>query len=183
MQSLTEKYLLFKAKSFNDADAYGQIYDRYIQRIYRFIFFKVGNQADAEDISSEAFLKVWQYIKEGQPIKNLNALLYSVARNLVIDYYRSQVKKREFEEPLSTDAKSAAGIAEAMDMKTDGGKILKALKSLKDEYNEVIVLRFFDELSTGETAKIIGKSQNNTRVLVHRALGALKKTLEENMPA
>jgi len=183
MQSLKEKYLLFKAKSFNDAEAYGQIYDRYIERIYRFIFFKVSNQSDAEDIASETFLKVWQYIKEGQPVKNLNALLYSVARNLVIDHYRLQVKKREYEEPLIADIKNISGIAEMIDFKTDEGKILKALKSLKDEYGEVIILRFFDDLSVGETAKIIGKSQNNTRVLAHRALGALRKMLEENMPA
>lgn len=180
MNSIKEKYLLFKAKSFNNPDAYGEIYDRYIERIYRFIFFKVGNQSDAEDISSETFLKVWQYIKEGQPIKNLNALLYSVARNLVIDYYRSQAKKRDFEEPLSLDAKSAANIAENIDFKTDEGKLLSALKSLKDEYTEVIILRFFDDLPVSETAKIIGKSQNNTRVLAHRALGALKKILEED---
>ena len=111
MQSLKEKYLLFKAKSFNDAEAYGQIYDRYIERIYRFIFFKVSNQSDAEDIASETFLKVWQYIKEGQPVKNLNALLYSVARNLIIDYYRLRVKKREYEEPLAVDIKNISGIA------------------------------------------------------------------------
>jgi RNA polymerase sigma-70 factor (ECF subfamily) len=179
MQSLKEKYLLFKAKSFNDTEAYGEIYDRYIERIYRFVFFKVGNQSDAEDIASETFLKVWQYIKDSQPIKNFNALLYSIARNLVIDHYRSQAKRLVVEEPILTDIKDTADAAETIDIKTERVRILKALKFLKDEYSEVIILRFLDDLSISETAKIIGKSQNNTRVLIHRALGALRKALEE----
>ena len=179
MQGIKEKYLLFKAKSFNDADAYGQIYDRYVERIYRFIFFKVGNKSDAEDITSEAFLKTWQYIKEGKPIKNLNAFLYAVARNLVVDHYRTQSKKREFEEAIFTDIKSDANIAIKLDIKSSTDKILRAMKSLKDEYCEVIVMRFLDDLSISEIAGVIDKTSNNTRVLVHRALGALKKTIKK----
>jgi len=180
MENLKDRYLLFKAKTFGDAEAYGEIYDRYATRIYRFIFFKVGNQADAEDITSEAFLKAWQYIKEGQSIRNLNAFLYSVARNLVIDHYRFQARKHEFEEGIITDIPAGVNLADKADIRQDKETILHALKSLKNEYCEVIVLRFFDDLSIGEIAQVINKSQNNTRVLVHRALGALKKSLEGN---
>ena len=178
MNGIKEKYLLFRAKSFNDADAYGQIYDRYVERIYRFIFFKVGSKADAEDITSETFLKTWQYIKEGKPIKNLNAFLYAVARNLVVDHYRTQAKKYDTEEGIVGDIRSDANIAGKMELKSDAEQILRAMKTLKDEYCEVIVLRFLDDLSIGEIAKIIDKSSNNTRVLVHRAVGALKKAVE-----
>ncbi len=178
MENLKDRYLLFKAKTFRDAEAYGEIYDRYATRIYRFIFFKVGNQADAEDISSEAFLKAWQYIKEGQAVRNLNAFLYSIARNLVIDHYRFQARKHEFEEGIIMDIPAGVNLADKADIKQDKETILNALKSLKNEYSEVIILRFFDDLSVGEIAQVVGKSQNNTRVLVHRALAALKKSLE-----
>lgn len=177
MKGIKEKYLLFRAKSFNDADAYGQIYDRYVEQIYRFIFFKIGNGPDAEDITSETFLKAWQYIKEGKPIKNLNAFLYAVARNLVVDHYRAQAKKREFEEVVFTDIKSDANIAAKLDIKSGAEEILQAMKSLKDEYCEVIVLRFLNDSSISEIAGIIDKTSNNTRVLIHRALEALKKAL------
>lgn len=178
MKGLKEKYLLFRAKSFNDTEAYGEIYDRYVTRIYRFVFFKVGNKLDAEDITSEAFLKAWRYIQEGQPIKNLNALLYSIARNLVIDHYRFQAKKRAFEEASFPEIEGGVSMSHRLDLKVDEKRILNALKALKDEYSEVIVLKFFDNLSTAETAQIIGKSQNNTRVLLHRALTALRKAIE-----
>ncbi|MFC1612268.1 RNA polymerase sigma factor [Patescibacteria group bacterium] len=178
MQGLKEKYLLFKAKSFNDAEAYGEIYDRYVKRIYRFIFFKVNSTADAEDITSDVFLKTWQYIKEGKPVKNLNALLYSIARNTVVSYYRLQAKKREFEEPVTGDININENIIKAIQIKGDAEMLLQALKTLKDEYSEVIILRFLNDLSTAEVAKVIEKSQNNTRVLVHRALTALKKAVE-----
>ncbi|MBU1179498.1 RNA polymerase sigma factor [Patescibacteria group bacterium] len=178
MNDIKEKYLLFRAKSFNDTEAYGQIYDRYVERIYRFIFFKVGSKADAEDITSEAFLKTWQYIKEGKPIKNLNAFLYAVARNLVVDHYRTQARKYDTEEGIVGDIRSDANIAGKMELKSDAEQILRAMRTLKDEYCEVIVLRFLDDLSIGDIAKIIDKTSNNTRVLVHRALGALKKSLD-----
>ncbi|PIR66307.1 MAG: hypothetical protein COU51_04615 [Parcubacteria group bacterium CG10_big_fil_rev_8_21_14_0_10_36_14] len=178
MQTFKDKYLLFRIKTLNDTEAYGMIYDRYASRIYRFIYFKVATQADAEDIVSETFLKAWQYINEGQPVKNLNALLYSIARNLVIDFYRFQAKKKSYEEPISIEIGANIGIANKIDSKQSEKRILQAIKSLKNEYSEVIVLRFFDDISISDIAKIIGKSQNNTRVLIHRALGSLKRVIE-----
>ncbi|MCG2694304.1 RNA polymerase sigma factor [Candidatus Parcubacteria bacterium] len=178
MQTLKDKYLLFRIKTLNDTDAYGTIYDRYAPRIYRFIYFKVAVQADAEDIVSETFLKAWQYINEDQPVKNLNALLYSIARNLVIDFYRFQAKKRSYEEPVTIEIGGNTGIANKIDSKQSEKRILGALKNLKNEYSEVIILRFFDDISISDIAKIIGKSQNNTRVLIHRALQSLKRVIE-----
>jgi RNA polymerase sigma-70 factor, ECF subfamily len=177
MEGLKDKYLLFKAQTFKDADSYGAIYDRYITRIYRFIYFKVGSQPDAEDIASESFLKAWQYIKEGQAIKNLNGFLYSIARNLVIDHYRFQAKKYEYEEVPIIEPQGENNLAEGLDVKAGEEKILAALKTLKNEYCEVVLLRYFDDLPVGDIAQIIGKSPNNTRVLIHRALGALKRAM------
>lgn len=179
LDSIRERYLLFKAKHTGDAEAYGEIYDRYVERIYRFIFFKIGNKQDAEDISSDVFLKAWQYIKEGNEIKNVNALLYSIARNSVIDYYRTEAKKREYEErnPALLENIGDKSLVGKMEAIAGGEQMLKALEKLKDEYSEVIILKFFDDLSVGEISEIIGKSPNNTRVLVHRALESLKKIM------
>lgn len=179
MDGLKDRYLLFKAKTFRDAEAYGEIYDRYAKRIYRFIYFKVGNRADAEDIASEAFLKAWQYIREGQAVRNLNAFLYSIARNLVIDHYRFEARKKEFEEYPAGELASQTNLLRGLEIKQSEEQILHALKLLKNEYCEVIILRYFDDLPIGDIAQIINKTQNNTRVLIHRALGALRKSLEE----
>ncbi|MFA6537252.1 MAG: sigma factor, partial [Patescibacteria group bacterium] len=75
--SLKEKYLIYKVRQSKDAEAYGKLYDYYVERIYRFIFFKVNNVETAEDLTSEVFLKTWEYInKTNKKISNLNALFY-----------------------------------------------------------------------------------------------------------
>jgi RNA polymerase sigma-70 factor (ECF subfamily) len=178
LESIKERYLLFKAKNTGDSEAYGEIYDRYAERIYRFIFFKISHQNDSEDLTSEVFLKAWQYIKEGNNVKNINALLYSIARNSVIDYYRVEARKREYEEhnPIILEKTAGASINTA-NILIGRDNLLEAVKKLKDEYSEVLILRYFDDLSVAEISEIIGKTQNNTRVLVFRALEALKKTV------
>ena len=98
---LQEKYLIFKIKHSKDPDAYAKLYDFYIDRIYRFVLFKVSRIEDAEDITTEVFLKTWQYIRTtDKRIANLNSLLYRMARNSVIDHYRS---KQRTEKSLSEE--------------------------------------------------------------------------------
>ncbi|MEK7211598.1 MAG: RNA polymerase sigma factor [Patescibacteria group bacterium] len=177
MNGLKDKFILWRIRSKKDAEAYGQIYDQYIGKIYRFIFFKVGKVEEAEDLASEVFLKAWQYINEGKPIRYLNALLYSIARNLVIDYFRQKKLRREAtleDETLENigDGKDAARTVEiGQEMKT----ILESLRSLKDEYREVIVMHYIDELGIGEIAEILGKTNGNVRVLLHRAMSAARE--------
>jgi len=179
MNGLKDKFILWRIKSKKDAEAYGEIYDQYIDKIYRFIFFKVGRAEDAEDLASETFLKTWQYINEGKPVKNLNALLYSVARNLVVDHFRLKKTKSEAVleddvlENISDENKTVYNLEVGQEMKN----ILGALRSLKDEYREVIIMHFIDELSIGEIAEVLGKSNGNVRVLLHRALTAARETV------
>ena len=183
MSGLKDKFLLWRIKSKRDAEAYGEIYDQYIAKIYRFIFFKVGRAEDAEDIASETFLRAWQYINEGKPVKYLNALLYSIARNLVIDHFRQKKSKSEVAldyetmENIGDENKTIKNIEVGQEMK----QILESLQSLKDEYREVIVMHYIDELGVGEIAEILGKSNGNVRVLLHRALAAAKETIDVNI--
>jgi RNA polymerase sigma-70 factor (ECF subfamily) len=172
---LAQKILFLKVKN-QDPDAYGQFYDLYVKRIYRFIFFKVNSVSDTQDITSEVFLKVWQYLKEGKEVKNLNAFVYLIARNSVVDFFRARQRQAE---NLQTD-----GLPEVADknqdllgrqiLESDLNSTLKGLNNLKDEYREIIVLRFLDELSISEIAEVLNKSKGSVRILLHRALKALK---------
>lgn len=172
----TTNLLLIKLKR-QDPDAFGELYDAYVERIYRFIFFKVNNQAEAQDLASETFLKFWQYVKADKPIKNVNALLYTIARNLVIDHYRS--RQRQYDQEVPIDQIEIADqrdyLAEHVQRSTLE-QVAAGMKELKDEYREVIALRFLDELSVGEIAKVVGKSRGAVRVLIHRALKALRES-------
>lgn len=175
--SLKEKYLIFKVRQNKDADAYGQLYDYYVDRIFRFILFKVSSIEEAEDLTSEVFLKTWEYVNNGAgKIKNLNALLYKVARNAVIDHYRAKssnaVATDEERMELIQDKRDLEGEANA---KIEILNIEKHLAKLKDAYREVIILKYVEEFSIGEIAEIVDKSRGNVRVLLHRALQALRE--------
>lgn len=177
-----DKLLLSKLKE-NDHEAFVEAYDLYVDQIYRFVYFKTSSREDAQDLTSAVFLKTWNYIRENslKDVKTLRALIYKVARNSIIDHYRkkSQVSLSIDKEGGMDIADRDQDIARQIEIKSDFQIIENKLYELKDEYREIIVLRFIDELSVKEIAEIIEKSNSNVRVLIHRALKTLKKSLEE----
>jgi len=179
--SLKEKFLIHKVRQSKDAEAYGELYDFYVNRIFRFILFKVGSKEVAEDITSQVFLKTWEYINDSsKKIGNFNALLYKIARNLVIDHYRQ--KSREFvgtDEDQFKNIKDKRDIKGETDVRLDVANIEKHLSKLKDVYREVVILKYIEEFSTVEMSEIMGKTKGNIRILVHRALKALKQLTEQ----
>ncbi|MBI4600047.1 RNA polymerase sigma factor [Candidatus Uhrbacteria bacterium] len=178
---LNEQIILYRIRK-GDTESFGHIFDFYHEKIYRFVYLKVATGEDAEDIVAETFLKVWQYIKEGKKIKTLQAFLYQIARNLVVDFYRRKGAPTESLEDaeITIADRSDLSLEEKMTLKSDMAKVEGALRLLKDAYREVIVLHFLNELSLSETAKIIEKSPGATRVLLHRGMKTLKNMLNED---
>ncbi|MBU3934558.1 sigma-70 family RNA polymerase sigma factor [Patescibacteria group bacterium] len=158
---------------------FGKIYDRYIEKIYRFVFLKVNSQEIAEDIVSKAFTRGWDVFKEGgDKIKNPSAFLYQIARNLVIDYYREKGRTQI----ISTDSvpqiiDPRTNIEEKAIIHADLGMVKLAMRDLKDDYQNVIIWHYLDGLAIKEVANLLDRSEDATRVLLHRALGALKERL------
>lgn len=181
--SLKEKYWIFKIKHSLDPEAYGKLYDLYVDRIFRFVLFKVSSVEEAEDITSSVFLKVWNYIRTTpKRIDNLNALLYRIARNEVIDYYRNR-KRLEVslnDAELFNKIIEKRDLNQEIDQKIEIKNIQNVLNQLKDEYREVVILRFVEELSIKEISEILNKSAVNVRVLLHRGLEKLRQLMEEN---
>jgi len=175
---LQEKLLLYRVRAKKDPEAYGKIYDLYARRIYRFVYFKVSSVEEAQDITADVFLKAWSYLldEKGAEVRHLSALLYSIARNRVIDHYRSRSNKEAL--PLAESAEEILA-DDRMDLKKvdanlDAKMLEKRMRSLKDEYREVLVMKYLDELETDEIARILGKTNGNVRVLLHRATEALR---------
>lgn len=181
--NLKEKLLLLRLKK-QDPDAFAQLYDLYVSSIYRFVFFKVPTRQDAEDITSETFLKVWQYIMENQQtVKNLKSLLYTTARNLVIDFYRRKSQGeivRDEEMMFQIEDGRQQNFLSQIDAKADVANLELVLRQLKDEYREVVVLRYIEELSISEIAIILNKSKGSVRVLVHRAIKVIKDLTDKD---
>ena len=170
-------YLRLKQK---DKDAFIKAYDSYIDDIYRFIYFKVGSKEDAEDITSQVFLKSWDYIQNNNLLeyKTIKAFFYRVARNTVIDHYRDKSNQKNIsinnKESLIDIIDEKVDLSGEMDLKSDIKNIQQAMQELKDEYREVLLLRYINELSVKEIAEILDKSKGNVRVLIFRAIKALK---------
>ncbi len=180
---IQEKILLYKIYTKKDTDAYAELYDLYVKRIYRFVFFKVGSHENAEDVTSEVFLKAWQYLIGGtesvSDIKSFSGLLYRIARNTIIDFYRARASKNEVPINEDTDISDSGSWHGQLGDKIETEKIIQTIKKLKQEYQEVLTLKYVDELEVKEICEITGKGQVAVRVTLHRALKKLKEILEK----
>lgn len=184
-KNLNEKRLFIKIKR-KDREAFIDAYDMYADQIFRFICFKVNSQEDAKDLTSAVFLKAWDYIKNYSisEYKTLRALLYKIARNIVIDYYRKSSNEKKNiaidDDNINLDLPDdSQDIVKEIDIKIDFKNIINQMQKLKDEYREVIVLKYINELSVSEIAKILDKSTGNVRVLSYRAINALRELINE----
>ena len=159
-----------------------KFYNANAPKIYRFIYLKVNSPQDSEDLSSEVFFKFWQDLankkQKREKIDNPRALLYKIANNSVIDFYR---KKSRTEVSLDPDDAILAKIEDKtdlsskLDINSDMIPVKKALSKLNSNYQNIIIWHYLDDFSAKEIAQIMEKPEGNVRVLIHRALKALKK--------
>lgn len=175
---IKEKLLLYRLTAKHDPDAFAELYDKYVKQIYRFIYFKVSGAEEAEDITSEVFLKAWNYLQTKTDVSSFSGLLYRIARNCIIDLYRKKSGKNNEAITEETDYGDAGKWYQEINNKVEYERVFKELKKLKQEYQEVITLRFVDELGIDEIAEITGKGKIAVRVTLHRALKKLKMFLE-----
>ncbi|AKM84905.1 TPA: hypothetical protein DHW58_01635 [Patescibacteria group bacterium] len=160
-----------------DEQAFGELYEIWARRVYRFIYFKIRSVPMAEDMTSEVFLKVWQKIHQYKPQAGakFSAWLYAVARNVVIDYYR--VSSRE---ELSFENLPEIADLEGEEPYREASHIESALQRLPEEYQKVLRLRFVDEMPIARVAQAIKKKEANVRAITVRALARLRQELEKN---
>ncbi|MBI5220809.1 MAG: sigma-70 family RNA polymerase sigma factor [Candidatus Liptonbacteria bacterium] len=167
-----------QAATEGESSAFGELYDHYQPKIYRFVLVKVSRREDAEDLTHQVFLNAWQniatYRSRGFPF---SSWLYRIARNVVVDHYRA--KKPEFSvEDLDPEGVAGMENHESQAEHSLGWeKVMSALRQLPAQYQEVILLRFVEELSVRETAAAIKKSEGATKVLQHRAIQHLRELL------
>lgn len=163
-----------------DVEAVGAIYDRYVDRLYRFARFRLADASDAEDLVQVVFLKMIdalpRYRSRGTPF---GAWLFRIARNALIDARRV----RRVHEPLQAAAESpsgARGPEELAVVASDIRALESALGELTDDQREVIGYRFFAGLSPSEIAEVTGRREGAVRALQFRALGALRRHLSDD---
>ena len=163
-----------------DPEAFGELYDLYLGKIYAYIYRKTGDRQVAEDLTSDTFMKALANIKgykfTGQPF---GAWLYRIASNVVTDYYRSRKVNAPLDEGLQI-ASHQGDPEEAALQLDDQQLVARAIQTLSPDQQDVILLRFSGGLRLKEIAQVIGKTEGAVKALMFRALGGLKGKLTES---
>ena len=157
--------------------AYGELYDRYFKQLYRYIFFRVQNQEEAEDLTETVFLRTLEAIHRRRgTIENFQGWLFRTAHNLVIDHYRTEKSQVSLENIAELrDARKSP--ERQVQHEIDSGELAKAITTLSPEFQQIITCRFISGMSHEETAKIMGINRGYLRVLQFRALKQLRTVL------
>ncbi len=168
----------------SNAEQFGQIYDQYIEKIYRFVYLKVNSQEAAEDLTSKVFIKGWEAYQKAlnspDLIKNPGAFLYQIARNTVVDYYREKGRTRVVSaESLPQLADNGTNLQDVAEMSADLNVIKTAILKLKKDYQDIIIWHYLDDRPIAYIAKAMGKPAGTVRVMLHRGLKDLKEIINE----
>jgi RNA polymerase sigma-70 factor (ECF subfamily) len=177
-----EEQLIAKARS-GGADAFGRLYDEYAPRIYRFIFLKVSNKHDAEDLTHQVFMSAWESVRryelKGFPF---SSWLYRIASNAVIDFYRTAKNHQDIETIPEDMFAETPGLEQKLDRAQDLALTKTALAHLEPDQQTVLIMKFVDDLSNKEIAQALSKTEGSIRVIQHRALKQLKKHIDAVRP-
>ena len=178
-QTATDAELLDRSRR-GDSSAFGAIYDRYLDSIYRYVVFRVSDIALAEDITATTFIRTWEsIIQKGTRVRNVRPWLFRTAHNLIVDHYRTHKKNAPLEEAYQYRDDSPSPEAQVQgDLEYQ--RLASAVQNLSLEYQQVITSRFVSGLSHAETAEIMRLSVGHVRVLQHRALRQLREALGED---
>jgi RNA polymerase sigma-70 factor (ECF subfamily) len=168
-----------------DAEAFGELYDRYVDLVYRYIYYRVGTAQLAEDLTSETFLRALRRIStftwQG---RDVGAWFVTIARNLIADHYKSGRYRLEMttDDIVETGSKMVEDGPENAVLESMQNKVLlEAVKQLNAEQQECIVLRFLQGLSVAETAQAMGKNDGAIKALQYRAIRSLGRLLPEGV--
>jgi len=155
------------------------IYTQYAGGIFRYIYFKVSDYELARDITTEAFIKYWKILSVEKKIASPKALLYLIAKGLVIDYYRK--KKNSKRVSLESIDERLLGVIDTVEdslfKKQELEQIYRKIRRLKKDFQDILFLHYVEDLTVKEIAFMQKKKENAIRVMLHRALQSLKEII------
>jgi len=178
MQPVEESVLLERVKSYDQA-AIAEVYDRYSQRIYNYLYHRLGNANVAEDLTATVFVRMLEAIRTSKAWRtSFSGWLYRIAHNLVVDYFRSGRQDKQVElDDWSIESDEHPD--EEAERSLAGQKLRQAIGLLTDEQSLVITLKFLEGMSNAEVAVLVGKSEGAIKSLQFRGLAALRRLIGE----
>jgi len=174
-----EMQLLKRARTYDQA-ALGELYDRYSGRIYNYVYHRVGDPSQAEELTAQVFLRVLEAVREDRAWRtSFSGWLYRIAHNLVIDHYRRRSRAVQVALEDAPVLPATRGDPEkAAERALNAEQLRMAIARLTKEQAQVVSLRFLEEMSIAEVAAVMGKSEGAIKALQYRAVLALRNLLE-----
>jgi RNA polymerase sigma-70 factor (ECF subfamily) len=176
-EKLSDQEVLQYAAS-GDADAFGVLYDRYVSRIYNYVYYRTGNQHDAEDLTARVFYRALRHIgnyqDRGLPI---SAWLYRIAHNLVANWYRDTSRRKEIslDDGYNTLSQHDPHPENLLEIAEEHEALLQVIRQLPPERQQLLVLKFVERLPNAEIGHIMGRTEGAIKSLYHRTLSALRE--------
>ncbi|MBY0309673.1 RNA polymerase sigma factor [Patescibacteria group bacterium] len=159
-------------------------FEEYNDALFRHATLRIQNRERALDLVHDAYTKVWTYVRNGHAVDAFRPFLYKVLNNLIIDEYRKtrevsldSLLEKDGVDEGSFDELSESSV-EALAATIDGRQAFALLETLPDEYREVIILRFVDQLGPREISELIEETENTISVRIHRGLKLLRAKIE-----
>lgn len=176
-ETTNAEWVLITASIGRNAQAFATLYDSYLDRVYNYVYYRVGNRPDAEDLTQQVFLNAWNAIGR---YKNTGATfiawLLTIAHNLVVSFHRKSKETTYLELEPAAHQRWANPEAETL-ARNDRVAVRHAILRLKPEWQQVITMRFLENLDYSDLAAALGKTEGNIRVIQHRALAELQRLL------
>lgn len=159
-------------------EAFESLYNAFIDQIYRYIYYRTDRE-DALDLTETVFLKVWENIKSYKSgRKYFSAWIYRIAHNVVVDHYRLNKETVELSYDLPDEDRENDPLRVA-EKSLNNEMLMKAVSKLKKKYQQIIILKYINDLDNREIARIMRRTEGNLRILKFRALRALRQILED----
>ena len=183
IQEISDEEALKRAAQ-GDRVSFGVIYDRYLTRIYNYIYYRTGNQHDAEDLTSRVFTRAMKHITNyqdrGVPF---SAWLYRIAHNLVANWHRDKSRKQEFNLEDGVWSSKESDMPESVMLRVEQhDEILAMVRDIPEDRQMLIIMKFVDHMSNAEIGRIMGKTEGAIKSLYHRTLLSLRKKIDiDNM--
>lgn len=165
-----------------ETDAFGELYKRYLDAIYRFVYFKTGHNEDAEDLTEQTFLKAWEALPKYKQVgKPFSSWLYRIAYNVIVDYHRHNKKVDGINQELIKESFfiQHPGTLQSVVDREELTNLAQAITKLTEEQQMVIILRFIEGMSYKEVSDIIGKNEGTCRMIQFRGLTALQNIMKK----
>ena len=177
MHELSDSELIARAR--DDPEAFGILYERYVTRIYNYIYYRVGNHHDAEDLTARTFYRALKhlsrYVDRGAPF---SAYLYRIAHNVVANWHRDNRRQQAvpLDELFTLPWRRDGPVVEA-ERRDEEAALLRAVRRLPPDRQHLLVLKLVEQLSNAEIAEIMGRTEGAIKSLYHRTLAALREEL------